>query len=147
MSSVKYGVRVPRNVKEALAFDKSNGHELWKDVIIQEVSAIMGQKPFVYLERLYKKLKSKGFLFTSLCMIFNIKQDGHRKTRLVIGGHVLASDNMYTYSSVMKAITTWLLMVIAKANNYTVQTGDIKNAYLNVDCDIKICTRARPEFD
>jgi len=38
-------------------------------------------------------------------------------------------------------------MVIVKANSYTVRTGDIKNAYLYADCDIKICTRAGPEFE
>ena len=134
-------------MKEALAFDKDNGNEFWKDVIIWEVSAITGQKTFVYLEDSYKKLKSKWFLFASLHVIFDVKQDGCHKARLVIGGHVLDSDNMDTYSSVMKAISARLLMVIAKANDYTVWTGDIKNTYLYADCDIKVCTRTGPEFE
>jgi len=147
MGNVKYGVKVPHNVKEALLFDKANGDNLWKEAIIKEVSAIMGQKTFEYLEGSYKNLKTKGFMFAPLRMIFDVKQDGRRKARLVIGGHVLDSENMDTYSSVMKAISARLLMVIAKANNYTVRTGDIKNAYLYAECDIKVCTRVRPEFE
>ena len=38
-------------------------------------------------------------------------------------------------------------MVIAKANNYQVLTGYIKNAYLYADCDINICMRVGPEFE
>ena len=38
-------------------------------------------------------------------------------------------------------------MVIAKANNYTVRTGNIKNAYFYGDCDIKVCTGAGLEFE
>jgi hypothetical protein len=53
-------VKVPRNVKEALLFDKANGNNPWKEAIIKEVSAIMGQKTFEYLEGFYKNLKKKG---------------------------------------------------------------------------------------
>jgi hypothetical protein len=80
-------------------------------------------------------------------MIFDVKQDGRCKARLVIGGHVLDSDNMDTYSLIMNAIYAQLLMVIAKANDYTMRTGNIKNAYLYADWDIKVCTRAGPEFE
>ncbi len=75
----------------------------------------MRHKIFEYLEGSYKNLKTKGFMFTPLRMIFDVKQDGCRKVRLVIGGHVLDSENMDKYSSVMKAISARLLMVIAKA--------------------------------
>ena len=54
---------------------------------------------------------------------------------------------MDTYSSVMKTILERLLMVIAKANNFQVLTGDIKNAYFYADCDINICLQVGPEFE
>ena len=47
----------------------------------------------------------------------------------------------------MPTISAQLLMVIAKANNYQVLTGDIKNAYLYADCNINICTQIGPEFE
>ena len=64
----------------------------------------------------------------------------------MIGRHILDADNMDTYSSVMKIILAGLLMVIAKANNYQLLTGDIKNAYLYADSDINVCTQVGPEF-
>ena len=120
---------------------------MWKQSINKEVSVIMGQKTFEYLEGSYKNLKTKGFMFAHLCMIFDVKQDGHCKARLVIGRHVLDLENIDAYSSVMKAIPAWLLMVIAKANNYTVWTGDIKSAYFYAECNIKVCTTVGPEFE
>jgi hypothetical protein len=66
----------------------------------------MGQKSFDYFEGSYKNLKTQGIKFASLRMIFDVKQDGHHKGRLVIGGHVLDSEDMDTYSSVMKATST-----------------------------------------
>lgn len=79
-------------------------------------------------------------------MILDVKQDECHKVRLVLGGHVLDSENMGTYSSVMKG-TAQLLMVITKAHNNTVQTGDIKNACLYVECGVKVWTGVGPEFE
>ncbi len=146
MGSVKYGVKIPKNVKEALMIDKFNKDDLWKEAIIKEISALMGRQTFEYLSGTWKKRQQEGYKFAPLRMIFDIKQDGRRKARLVIGGHVLDSENMDTYASVMKAISARLLMVIASNNNYEVMVGDIKNAYLYADCDIKVCTRVGPEF-
>ncbi len=60
MGNVKYDVKVPCNVKEALLFDKANGDNLWEEAIIKEVSAIMGQKTFEYLEGSYRTSRQKG---------------------------------------------------------------------------------------
>ena len=37
----KYGVRVPKSIKEALKIDKENGNTLWWDAIQQEMKNIM----------------------------------------------------------------------------------------------------------
>ena len=33
MGAIKYGVKVPRDVKEALAMDKENGNDFWEQAI------------------------------------------------------------------------------------------------------------------
>ena len=93
MGNIKYGVRIPRNVKEALEFDRINRDHQWHDATIREIEALMGQDMFAYLNDNAKLLKGKGFKFCPLRMIFDIKQDGCRKARLVIGGHVLDSTD------------------------------------------------------
>ena len=37
----KFGVRVPRNIKEALALDKENKNNLWAQAIKKEMDKIM----------------------------------------------------------------------------------------------------------
>ena len=106
----------------------------------------MAQHTFQFLKKTWKQLKKGHYHFAPLRMIFDVKQDGHRKARLVIGGHIMDADDMDTYSSVMKKILAWLLMVVAKANNYQVLNGDMKIAYLYTDCDVNICTWVGPEF-
>ena len=34
-SGIKYRIRVPRNAKEAIQFDKENGNTLWRDAILK----------------------------------------------------------------------------------------------------------------
>ena len=53
---------------------------------------------------------------------------------------------MDTYASLMKAILQRLLLVVASANKRSVLTGDISNAYLYADCDVKVYTRVGTEF-
>ena len=147
MGSLKYWVRVPKNVKEALEMDRKNGNDLWKEAITREISALMGHRTFRYLKDSARILKGKGYSFAPLRMIFDVKQGGRRKARLVIGGHVLDSTDMDTYASVMKAISQRLLMIIVLLNGHKVLTGDIKNAYLYANCTIKVYTRVGGEFE
>jgi hypothetical protein len=91
-------------------------------------------------------MKEDGYSWAPLRMLFVVKQDGRRKARLIIGGHVLDSENMDCYASVTKSISQRLLMIIALANKFGVLTGDIKNAYLYADCDVKVYTRVGEEF-
>ena len=147
MGKIKYGVLVPRSINQALQFDRDNKDTYWRDAIVKEIEALMGHKTFEYLEANARQLKGKGFKFCPLRMIFDVKQDGRRKARLVIGGHVLDSEDYNTYASVMKAVSQRLLMLIAANNKYDVLTGDIKNAYLYANCDIKVYTRVGPEFE
>ncbi len=99
MGNVKYGVKIPKNIKEALMMDKFNKDDLWKEAIIKEISALMGRQTFEYLSGTWKKHQQEGYKFAPLCMIFDIKQDGPRKARLVIGRHVLI-------------LRTWILMPV-----------------------------------
>ena len=41
-----FGVKLPRNPEEAIAFDKANGNTLWQDAKKKEVDSIMSYKVF-----------------------------------------------------------------------------------------------------
>ena len=87
------------------------------------------------------------FQFTTLHMVFDVKQDGRRKSRLVAGGHLLdVLDNVSVYSSTVKGISVRLLHVIAHKMDLKQMQGDIGNAYVNAYTNEKVYSRAGPEF-
>ena len=42
----KFGIRVPRNYREAVEIDRKNGNTLWQDTVNKEVAQIMDYKMF-----------------------------------------------------------------------------------------------------
>ena len=51
-----------------------------------------------------RKARAKGFQFSPLRMIFDVKADLRRKSRLVIGGHVVDSTGHEVYESKMNSV-------------------------------------------
>ena len=86
---MKYSIRVPSNAKEAAQFDKDNGNSLWENAILKGLEVLMSMSVFRKLPSSLRKAKAKGYQFAPLRMIFDVKVDLRRKTRLVIGGHVV----------------------------------------------------------
>ena len=144
---LKYGVKVPRTVAEALLIDEESDNRLWQDAIKKEVDALMSMQTFKILSsEESKSFNREGYQYAPLRMIFDVKQDLRRKARLVLGGHVIDASGHDTYASNMKGISARILMLIAAANDLLVLTGDIGNAYLYASTQEKIYCRTGPEF-
>ena len=121
----QYGVKVPRNTKEAMLFDAKAGNSLWKDAVFKEIDALMSMGTFKLVAEKDRGSTMNKCQFAPLRMIFACKQDGRRKARCVIGGHVVNASGYDTYAGNMKGISARLLMCIAAANDLEVLTGDI----------------------
>jgi hypothetical protein len=121
----QYGVKVPRNTREAMQFDANAGNNLWKDAIFKEIEALMSMGTFKIVAERERSSTTKNCQFAPLRVIFACKQDGRRKARCVIGGHVVDAGGYDTYAGNMKGISARLLMCIAAANDLEVLTGDI----------------------
>ena len=102
----------------------------------------MSMKVFKKLLSSLRKARAKGFQFSPLRIIFDLKVDLRRKARLVIGVHVVDSSGQEIYAITMKSISASILMKIATVNNLDVMTGDIGNAYLNTNTEERIYTRS-----
>ena len=139
---MKYGIRVPRNTKEATQFYQENGNKLWDNEILKEMEALVYMKVFRKLPSSLRKARAKVFQFAPLRMIFDVKVDLRRKARLVIWGHVVDSSGHEVYASTMKSVSYSIMMTIAAANNLDFMTGDIGNAYLNANTQENIYIRA-----
>ena len=80
---LKFGIKVPSSVKEALQFDRENGNNFWATVIEEEKSKVI--VAFAVLEE--GEHAPKGPKRIPYHVVFDVKFDLVRKSRLVAGGH------------------------------------------------------------
>lgn len=146
MGKYHYGVYVPLTVADAKRVDKENGNTLWADAIIKEVQSLWSMKTFKILSKAEKVRLKENYQIAPLRCIFDVKQDGRRKARIIIGGHVIDTTGYDKYASNMKTISARVLMLIASANKFDVLTGDISTAYLYATGNLKVATKLGEEF-
>ena len=63
-----------------------------------------------------RKSRVEEYQFAPLRIIFDIKLDLRRKSRFVIGIHVVDSSGHKVYKSTMESVSSIILMTIAAAN-------------------------------
>ena len=142
--SMKYGYKVPRSVREALKFDQEAGNRKWRDAIELEVSSLLALSCFDFMPPGSKP--KAGYQFVPMHLVFDVKNTGRHKARMVAGGHLVDTTGVYSHSSVVKSISIRLLDVIAHKQNLKMLCGDIGNAFVTAPNLEKVYTRAGPEF-
>ena len=139
----KYGIRLPKNLKEAIQIDEENRNDLWQKAIAKERAKVKvaldfrgpeGDPPPVG----YKRITGHW--------VFDIKMDLTRKARFVAGGHLTDPPTAMTYSSVVSRDTVRIMLTIAALNDLEVRFFDIGNAYLNAETEEKVYFISGPEF-
>lgn len=126
--NMRFGVPIPKDVKEALQFDADNGNTLWHDSIEKELKNVR-----VAFELLREgENPPPGYKPIPYHIILDVKFDLTRKARLVAGGHRHRDVPSYdTYSSVVSRDSVRILFTIAALNELDIKAADIGNAYLN----------------
>ena len=79
-------------------------------------------------------------------MIYDVKQDGHHKARLVVVGHLVDPRGISTRSTIVKGVSVCLLDVIAHHDNLKVLCCDVGKVFVAAPCLEKVYSRAGPEF-
>ena len=121
----KFGVRMPKSVKEAQELDKANGNTFWADAIAKELKNV--RVAFRVLEK--DESVPRGHQHVRCHMIFDVKmEDFRRKARLVAGGHTTDPPATITYASVVSRETVRIALMIAALNDLKVKMGDVLNA-------------------
>ena len=125
---LKFGVVVPDTYEEALQLDKENGNDFWQKSIAKEIKNVKiafkmlneGEKP------------PPGSKKIPYHLIFDVKFDLTRKSRLVAGGHRNKEVPAHaTYSSVASRDSVRLAFLLASLNDLNILSADIGNAFLN----------------
>jgi Reverse transcriptase (RNA-dependent DNA polymerase) len=138
----KFGIPLPKSVREALQYDQESESTYWADAIKKEMAVIL---PAVRILPPDQRVPV-GYQEIPCHMIFDIKSDFQRKARFVGGGHVTAPPTSQTYASVVSRESVRIAFLYASLNQLNVLSADIQGAYLNAPCKERVFTTCGPEF-
>ena len=140
--NMKFGINIPRNVKEALWHDRINGNNYWAEAIAQEYHGVN----VAFL------LKEKGdkippiYQQITCHLIFNVKFNLRRNARYAAGGRLTSIPTSMTHSSVVSRESVRIAFLIAALNELEVWAIDIQNVYLNATTKEKVWFIAGDEW-
>ena len=139
----KYGVRIPRSVKEARELDAENKNTLWEDAISKELTDV--SVAFDFLDE--SQEIPNGFEYMPTRIIFDVKMDFTRKARLVAQAcYVDSESNGSSYAGVVSRESVRIMFVYAALLDLDIFAADVQNAYLQAPTSEKFYTIAGPEF-
>jgi len=142
LATHKYGVELPKSVKETLEIDRRTGTYFWRNAIDKEMKNVMPAFEFSNDNK-----APIGFKHIDCHMIFDVKMIGLvRKARFVAGGHMTDPPIESVYSSVVTRESVRIMFLIAALNDLDILGADVQNAYINVRTKEKVYTTAAPEF-
>ena len=94
---IKFGVKVPQTVEEAIGLDCKNGDMLWQKEIAKEMNN--SRVAFQVLD--HDERSPIDYTEITCHLIFDVKMDLTRKARYVAGGHLTDPPSSMTYASVV----------------------------------------------
>ena len=137
----KFGIEMPKSVKEAYAIDRRTGTDFWRTAIEKEMKN--NAAAFEFRDG---DVMPTGYKHIDCHMVFDIKSDLTRKARFVAGGHQTDPPKESVYSSVVSRDSVRIAFMLAALNDLDVLSADVQNAYLNAPTKEKVYTTAGPEF-
>lgn len=138
----KYGVEIPRNIKEAYALDVKNGNTLWRDAVNKEMGNL---KVAIDIMDDSEHLPP-GYTRASGHLVFDVRMTLERKARWVKDGHKTPEPDNSTYAGVVARDSVRIALTYAALNNLDVCACDIQNAYLQSPSSEKHYIICGPEF-
>eukprot|EP00978_Attheya_sp_CCMP212_P034976 scaffold149828_cov60-Attheya_sp.AAC.1 len=140
----KYGIRVPKNIKEAKEIDLENGDTQWMDSVCLEMKNVR-----IALEEYDGNPEELiGFEEITGHLVFDVKlgENFRRKARYCADGHKTGAPSSVTYSTVVSRDSVRILLTIAALNDLKILGADVQNAFLTASNKEKVWIRAGQEF-
>jgi hypothetical protein len=137
----KYGILLPKSIKEALRIDRETRTNFWQKAIEKEMKAI--ERAFEFKD---DDKMPVGHQHIDCHMVFDVKITLDRKARYVAGGHQTEPTKDVTFASVVSRDSICLAFLVAALNDLDVLSADISGAYLNAKAAEKVYTMAGKEF-
>jgi hypothetical protein len=99
----KFGIQVPKGIKNAIDLDKKNGNQFWQEAIKTELKQLTDYQTFIVLDS--GEVIPTGYQKIPYNMIFDLKYNVRNKSRLVAGGNWTVNDKEDIYSEVVRMDT------------------------------------------
>ena len=119
----KYGIRIPKNVKEAMDIDKENGNTLWLDAIKLEMRNVR-----IAVEEFDGDPNTLvGYTQITGHLVFDVKlgENFRQKARYCANGHKTGAPALVTYSTVVSSDLVRILLTIAALNELDILGADV----------------------
>jgi hypothetical protein len=143
----KFGIQVPRNIREAIRLDRENGNTLWQDAMREEIQQLLQFKTFRILAKGITTFeKMKDYTYVPLHFVFDVKFDLRRKARCVAGGNFTDPPDSDVFSGVVSIDNVRLGLFAAVHNDLRMCAADVGNAFLHGFTRELVYTRAGPEW-
>ena len=140
----KFGVQVPRGLKQAAKLDKENGDNKWQEAIDKELKQLNSYKTFRVMEK--GEPPPEDYQRIPYHIVFDVKFDLRRKARLVAGGNWTDPGKEDIYSGVVGIESVRTGFLLGELNNLTCCAGDVGNAFLYGKTKEKVYLVAGPEL-
>ena len=140
----KFGVQVPKGIKNAINLDKKNGNNLWEEAIKTELKQLTDYETFIVLDS--GEDIPKGYQKIPYHIVFDVKYDLRHKARLVAGGNWTVNDKEDIYSGVVRMDTIRIGFFLGELYGLSCCACDIGNAFLYGKTKEKVYITAGPEF-
>ncbi|HSN67417.1 MAG TPA: reverse transcriptase domain-containing protein, partial [Fusibacter sp.] len=139
----KFGIFIPKTIKQCQEEDARNGNTLWMDAVAKEMKTIM-----VAFDVLKNGRKvPPGYEYMSGHIVADVKHSTwERKIRWVADGHKLDTPKELTYSSVVSRDSVRIALTMAALHDLKVKSSDISGAFLCSKNRRKLYTVLGPEF-
>ena len=96
----KFGIRLPKDAREALQIDEDTGMDFWKRVIekeLRQVKVAWEARDDLDIEQVRSGKQLIGYTEIVCHMVFDVKIDFTRKAQFVAGGHLTDAPDTITY--------------------------------------------------
>ncbi|KAL7491253.1 hypothetical protein ACHAWT_000649 [Skeletonema menzelii] len=143
----QYGHQVPKDHKEAMAFDAANKNHKWRDSEELEKNQLLEYKTF--LDKGHKSVAQRpGPEYTEikLHIVYAVKHDGRFKSRIVANGNMTAIPLESVYSGVVSLRGVRFVIFLAELNGLELYQTDVGNAYLESYTKEKVYVIGGPEL-
>ena len=140
----KYGIRVPKSIKEAMEIDRGNGNTLWMDAVRLEMQNVR----IAFEEYDGDPNSLVGYTQITGHIVFDVKlgENFRRKARYCADGHKTGAPASVTFSTVVSRDSVRILLMVAALNELDVLGADVQNAFLTAPNKEKVWMIAGPEF-